>query len=93
MSSSWTLYVVRVNGMGDFVNSSPCMDCTRILRMYNVKNIVYSDEYGHIQKMRFKDYIPKSVSIGRKYIDAGFSLDPKKKVMYSTQLTETTRSS
>jgi len=82
-SSKLTLYVIRVNSLGSFVDSAPCVDCTRVMRMYNVNKIIYSNERGEIVKMRFKNYIPKTISIGRKYINSGYYLPLHKTSSYS----------
>lgn len=92
LSSKLTLYVIRVNSSGQFVDSSPCMDCTRVMRMYNVNKIIYSNEFGNITKLRFKDYIPKTISVGRKYINSGYYLPIQNKKKMSSSSLSTIRS-
>jgi len=39
---------------------------------YNIRNIIYSDENGNIVKKRLKYYKPKTVSLGRRFINNGY---------------------
>jgi hypothetical protein len=76
-----TLYVVRAKGcdgkkkkdefyMGD---SSPCVDCYKKMIHLGVKTIVYSDENNKIVKTKLRDYNPKVLSCGRRFINNNYS--------------------
>jgi hypothetical protein len=41
-----------------------------------VKTIVYSDGNDKLVKIKLKDYIPKTISLGRRFINNGFSRMP-----------------
>ena len=50
--SSATIYVARIIKSGEYRIAKPCEDCERILRAAGLKNVVYTDRNGQIQKMR-----------------------------------------
>jgi len=55
--------------------SAPCRDCYEKMRIIGVKNIVYSAETNtgiKLVKQRLRDYKPKTITLGRQYIDGGF---------------------
>lgn len=58
--------------MGD---SAPCKDCYFKMCEIGIKNIIYSssDEKGivTIVKEKLKDYKPKTISLGRQFIENG----------------------
>jgi predicted oxidoreductase len=39
---------------------------------YNVRNLIFSCDDGIIKKIRLKHYIPKTKSLGRKFIEGGY---------------------
>lgn len=71
---NFTVYVVRTSSYGEMVDSAPCMDCYERMKEIGVKKIVYSSgTAGEITKLRFKDYVPKTITLGRQYINGGFA--------------------
>lgn len=50
------LYIIRVTHDGDFACSAPCMQCTEVMRDFNIKNITYIAEDGTTIKTKFKEY-------------------------------------
>lgn len=65
-----TLYIVR-KGTGEYkmANSSPCLDCFMKMKEFNIRYIVYSGKNGEILKQRFRDYTPKIITLGRRYLN------------------------
>jgi hypothetical protein len=56
------------------VDSAPCKDCYEKMKEIGVKKIIYSSgESGVMAKLRFKNYIPKTITLGRQYINGGFA--------------------
>ena len=66
--SNSTLYVVRIPRISnslEYLNfSKPCTDCSKVIKQYGIKNIVYSDLDDKITIMKVKDmesdYITKA---------------------------------
>ena len=56
----YTLYIVRRHstnsGLGLWGDSAPCVHCTRAIRHYGFKKIVYIDKSGCLVKKRVRDY-------------------------------------
>ena len=70
-----TVYVVRRNSRGGMSESSPCKDCYDTMMGFGVKNIVYSVETEDgikIVKQRLKEYLPKTITLGRQFISGGY---------------------
>ena len=63
-----TLYVVRLNNDGEFLDSKPCSHCYCTLKEIGVKNVIYSDGMS-FSTINFRDEIPCKVSTGHKYIN------------------------
>jgi hypothetical protein len=74
------IYVVRKNSLGELCDSSPCVDCYETLKKYNIRNLVYSNEEGKIKKIRLKNYEPKTISLGRRFINNGYKMIKKPKM-------------
>ena len=70
------VYVVRkkTNSESKLGESAPCKDCYNKMVEIGVKNIIYSaetEEGTSIIKQRLSDYKPKTISLGRQFIDGG----------------------
>ena len=70
------VYVVRkkTNSESKLGESAPCKDCYNKMVEIGVKNIIYSAETKEgigIIKQRLSDYKPKTISLGRQFIDGG----------------------
>ena len=50
------LYIMRVTHNGDFACSAPCLQCTKIMKKFNIKFITYIAENGDTVKKKFSDY-------------------------------------
>ncbi len=48
LRSKIDIYVVRVNRLGELMNSKPCYHCTRMLKMLGIRRVYYSDNNGNI---------------------------------------------
>jgi hypothetical protein len=44
----YTLYVIRINNSNNFLNSKPCVHCTKLIKRFNFIKIVYSSGDGFI---------------------------------------------
>jgi deoxycytidylate deaminase len=69
------VYVVRKKSETNMGDSAPCNDCYHKMCELGIKNIIYSssDEKGlvTIVKQKLKDYKPKTISLGRQFIENG----------------------
>ena len=67
--------MIRVNQMGDLVNSKPCNTCIYYMQLYGIKSVYYSNEEGEIVKEKIIDIIADHLSISQnkyyKYIESG----------------------
>ena len=72
-----TLYIVRVSYNGTVQDSAPCIDCTKTMNQLGVKRIVYSTNGGALTSCKMSEYIPKSITLGRRYIESDFTLGKK----------------
>lgn len=50
------LYVIRITHAGYFACSAPCLQCTEVMRDFNIKNITYIAENGDTIKQKFNEY-------------------------------------
>ena len=65
-----SIYVVRRDHYGDrYKDSAPCARCTTFMKSLNIKNIIYSNEYGTLTKCRVRDYETNYNSHGAKYLE------------------------
>jgi len=69
-----TLYVVRVSNNGIIHDSAPCSDCHKTLTQLGIKRVVYSNEEGDFTSCKMSEYVPKSLSLGRRFIESDFKL-------------------
>ena len=63
------LYVVRRNSLDEMCNSAPCMHCTEILKLCNIKHIIYSNKEGELEKYKMKEYENSHISLGYRSIN------------------------
>lgn len=61
-----TLTVVRVGNKGEFKDSAPCVDCTKVLKNLNIKKIIYSNQKGELTSCKMCKYQTNHISTGRK---------------------------
>jgi deoxycytidylate deaminase len=66
--------VVRVSNDNELNSSAPCKDCYEKMLKLGVKYIIYSNKDGSITKIKCKNYNPKTISLGRKFINNGYKL-------------------
>ena len=75
MRKKLEMFVIRVNQMGDLVNSKPCNTCIYYMQLYGIKSVYYSNEEGEIVKEKIIDIIADHLSISQnkyyKYIESG----------------------
>tara|TARA_B100000989_G_scaffold297850_1_gene284975 strand:- start:2699 stop:3154 length:456 start_codon:yes stop_codon:yes gene_type:complete len=50
------LYIIRVTNNGDLACSAPCLQCTKIMKKFNIKFITYIAKNGDTVKERFHEY-------------------------------------
>ena len=71
------VYVVRKKNSESILGeSAPCEDCYKKMMEIGIKNIIYSaetDDGVTIIKQRLRDYKPKTISLGRQFINNGFA--------------------
>ena len=64
------IYVVRSDRGGDkYKDSAPCARCTKFMKSLNIKNIIYSNEYGTLTKCRVRDYETTYNSHGAQFLE------------------------
>ena len=75
MRKKLEMFVIRVNQMGDLVNSKPCNTCIYYMQLYGIKSVYYSNEEGEIVKEKLNDITADNLSISQnkyyKYIESG----------------------
>lgn len=62
------LYVTRISVDNQVLLSKPCNECYKIMKLFEIKNIIYSDILGNIIKNNMSDFIPTHQSSGYKAI-------------------------
>ena len=72
------MYIVRVSYNGSLHDSAPCHDCHKTLTEIGIKRIVYSNEDGDLTSCKMSEYVPKSLTLGRRYINSDFKLGLKR---------------
>lgn len=55
------------NPKTDFVSSSPCDDCTKLLNRLNVKKVAYTSGKNEIVYTKLRDYKTYGPTTGKKY--------------------------
>ncbi len=75
MRKKLEMFVIRVNQMGDLVNSKPCNTCIYYMQLYGIKSVYYSNEEGEIVKEKINNITADHMSISQnkyyKYIESG----------------------
>ena len=75
MRKKLEMFVIRVNQMGDLVNSKPCNTCIYYMQLYGIKSVYYSNEEGVIVKEKLTDITADHLSISQnkyyKYVESG----------------------
>ncbi len=75
MRKKLEMFVIRVNQMGNLVNSKPCNTCIYYMQLYGIKSVYYSNEDGVIVKEKLNDITADHLSISQnkyyKYIENG----------------------
>ena len=65
-----TLYVVRTQRHSDCVlESTPCEDCIKTIRLLDLKKVVYIDSEGDIVCHRPKDLPSGNRSAGKRFLE------------------------
>jgi hypothetical protein len=59
-----TIYVVRVGGSGHIRKSDPCKSCSRLIKQFGIKKIVYSNDDGGFDVVNASDYESQHCSSG-----------------------------
>ena len=59
------MFVIRVNQMGNLVNSKPCNTCIYYMQLYGIKSVYYSNEDGVIVKEKLNDITADHLSISQ----------------------------
>lgn len=62
---------------GTIQDSAPCQDCHKTLMELGIKRLVYSNSLGDFTSCKMRDYISKSASLGRRFIESDFKLGKK----------------
>ena len=62
---------------GTIQDSAPCQDCHKTLIELGIKRLVYSNGLGDFTSCKMTDYISKSASLGRRFIESDFTLGKK----------------
>lgn len=69
------MFVIRVNPMGELVNSKPCNTCIYYMQLYGIKSVYYSNEDGAIVKEKLTEITADHLSISQnkyyKYVESG----------------------
>ena len=63
-----TFYIMRIGEGGDLRNSAPCGECYLKMLEYGIKTIIYSNDDGSFEKILLKDYVPKVVTTGQRWV-------------------------
>ena len=79
---------MRVSYNGTIQDSAPCKDCHKTLMELGIKRLVYSNGLGDFTSCKMTDYISKSASLGRRYIESDFTLGKKQKNTEKSESTE-----
>lgn len=58
------LYVTRISHDNRILLSKPCYECYKIMKLFEIKHIIYSDIMGEIIKNSMGEFIPTHQSSG-----------------------------
>jgi len=67
LHANCTLYVVRLSDKNTLISSGPCSSCTKIIKKYGIKKIIFSHKLGFQQHM-VADFESTHDSSGTLYI-------------------------
>ena len=70
---------MRLSYNGSIHDSAPCSDCHKTLTQLGIKRVVYSNEVGDFTSCKMSEYVPKTLSLGRRFIESDFKLGKKPK--------------
>lgn len=59
------MFVIRVNGKGELMNSKPCNSCIYYMQLYGIKSVYYSNENGEIVREKLLDIKSTHLSISQ----------------------------
>jgi len=81
-----SVYIVRTSNSGNhkLADSSPCLDCYNKMKKVGINMLIYSGSNGEILKQRFRDYVPKMYTYGRRFILNGFKHSSPKNILKRT---------
>ena len=76
-----SLYVVRTDDKGNFKNSAPCGNCTKVINELKIKKVVFSTDGGGFIGVKSENYKTDHISHGNRHIER-LKIDPnyKKKI-------------
>jgi tRNA(Arg) A34 adenosine deaminase TadA len=58
------LYVIRISFDNRILLSKPCNECYKTMKLFEIKQIIYSDAMGNIIKQTMTEFIPSHQSSG-----------------------------
>ena len=58
------IYLIRITSGNNIMNSAPCFHCTKVLKKFNVKKIIYSKDDGTFYTCKVKDYRTNKITNG-----------------------------
>jgi hypothetical protein len=59
-----SILVIRINKLGQLVNSKPCHFCTRLMKQCNIHRIYYSNDSGEIECHKLRNFQSSHISFG-----------------------------
>lgn len=65
--SKINLYIVRISNENEFRDSCPCRECLKIIKLFNIKYLIYSTKYG-LKKCKVNEINSAYLSSGQKAI-------------------------
>lgn len=71
--TNFNVYVVRTTKNNDLKDSAPCKDCYEVMLNIGVKYIIYSNNDETITKIKLIEYIPKTISLGKQFIQNNYT--------------------
>lgn len=58
------IYVIRITNGNNIMNSAPCFHCTKVLKKFNVKEVIYSNDDGSFNSCKMKYYSTNKITNG-----------------------------
>ncbi len=58
------IYIIRISNGNNVMNSAPCFHCTKVLKKFNVKEIIYSNDDGSFDSCKVKNYTTDKITNG-----------------------------